>query len=662
MQGGFFGVEVFFVLSGYLITSLLLAEWRSSESIGLGRFWARRARRLLPALFCLVIVVAIRQAVVGPAGAVPGFGADAVATLFYFANWHQIASGSGYFAQTALVSPLQHTWSLAIEEQFYVIWPILVIGVGALAVKLRRDMLGCLLVLAALGSLASAVEMALLFHGSAGLNRVYYGTDTRAQGLLAGSCLAIVLAMGRARRQPDQGADRRRGTAVILQICGAVGMAAIVLSTVYASGLSPWIYRGGFFMIDVAAVAVIVSATARHTGAFSLTRLVFEWAPLRWIGVISYGLYLWHFPLFLWLDAATTGLDGAALLALRLAVTLVVAAVSYLVIEQPVRQRRLGDVAIAALGAVGLSGALAVVLVATSAAAAVPVAPVPLVSTTTTTTSAVPGVVSAAPAPTCRVLLPLPPPFRVYATFHRCPPVRLLMVGDSVGLTLGLQLGHLDQNYGVLLYLKTILGCGFDDRGLIDSDGSFTAENAQACAASFATWSQEMSQIHPQVVLVEMGWWDSMDHLWNGQDVHLGQPAYDQYLEGRMVALGRELGAGGAHVVFLTIPWMDPPPLPNGSEPPAASASRHDEINHLLAEAVARLGPSAHVFDIAPYVTPSGEFQADVGGSICRESDGVHFYFGPSHITTTPTYCGEELQAALLPYLARLATPAPVRH
>ena len=121
--GGFLGVEAFFVLSGFLITSLLIAEWRRSATISLAEFWARRARRLLPALFCLVAVVGLYEALASSTDLVPDLKGDGIATLFYFGNWHEIATQSNYFAATGPVSPLQHTWSLAIEEQFYIVWP-----------------------------------------------------------------------------------------------------------------------------------------------------------------------------------------------------------------------------------------------------------------------------------------------------------------------------------------------------------------------------------------------------------------------------------------------------------------------------------------------------------------------------------------------------------
>ena len=189
LAGGFLGVEVFFVLSGFLITSLLISEWLDRGKIALGAFWARRARRLLPALVVLVAVIGLYYTTAGSAKAVPGLLGDGFAALFYYSNWHQIATGASYFAASGPVSPFQHTWSLGIEEQFYALWPLLVLaavwcvrrGGGSKPASLRL-----LLAVALLGVVASAAQNALAFDGGSGLDRVYYGTDTRATGLSRG--------------------------------------------------------------------------------------------------------------------------------------------------------------------------------------------------------------------------------------------------------------------------------------------------------------------------------------------------------------------------------------------------------------------------------------------------------------------------------------------
>jgi len=692
-QGGWFGVEAFFVLSGFLITSLLVAEWRASSTVRLGRFWARRARRLLPALFCLVAATAIQQAIVGVNGAVPDFRGDGISTLFYYANWHQLATGTGYFALTALPSPLLHTWSLAIEEQFYLVWPLLVLAILSLGRRRpqgeqspgvpgppvpggsERTRLKVLFAVAALGSIASAVEMGVLFHRGSGLNRVYYGTDTRAQGLLAGAALAAALALSRSRRAVradagagaagddpswglDEPAPRPAWRWWALQTCGLAGMGVLVAAVGLASWTSGWWYRGGFLGVDVAALAVIGSVVA-HGSRPSVTRLALRSWPLRSTGVISYGLYLWHYPLFLWLTAANTGLAGTSLLGLRLAASFGAAIVSYFVVEQPIRERQVPPLVVRLLAPIGLSGALAPVVAAGNVAAAVPLLPqVPAGSVGTTTTVPVKWT---GKGQSCRVQLPVPSLSPVYKTFHTCPPVRTMIIGDSVGQTISFQLDIHQERYGVLLDNSTLQGCGYIETGLVGAPPSSWANFNSPCYTGFATWKAAAAKFRPQVVLVEMGWWDSMDHLIDGQDMYLGETSFDTMLVRQMVALIDEMDTGGARVVLLSVPWMLPPPWPDGVEMPAALSYRHHLINALLQQAAAERPGKASYFDIGPYVTPAGRFEPDVGGSICRTSDGIHLYWGTNVFHVPQTYCGAALQAGLLPWIRLLVGKVKAR-
>src|ERR1700744_1886505 len=335
--GGFLGVDMFFVLPGFLIPSLLVAEWGRSGAIALRAFWARRARRLLPALFALVAAIGVYYALAGPTKAIPGLQGDGIATLLYISNWHQVAAGTNYFAASGPVSPLQHTWSLAIEEQFYLLWPLLVLAVLGLARRrgaTERRSLQVLLGLSLTGALAAAVEMALLFNSGRGLDRVYYGTDTRATGLLLGASLAIALAIGRrpnpaeraAQPAPPAPGPSARWARQALGAAGLLLLPVLAAAIVLADGDDAWLYPFG--MIDTDAVmAVLIAAVVIQPRSIAARLLAV--APLRSVGKISYGLYLWHFPLFLWLDEASTGRRGAALLALRLGVTLAVSLVSY---------------------------------------------------------------------------------------------------------------------------------------------------------------------------------------------------------------------------------------------------------------------------------------------------------------------------------------------
>ncbi len=199
LQGGFFSLDIFYVLSGYLITGLLVSEYRKRSAIKLSAFWLRRARRLLPALLIVLVAVTLMVRFAEPAGLYPDFRLSALSALFYFSNWWQIATSGNYFAATGPVSPLTHTWSLAVEEQFYLIWPLVVLAVMHLSRNFVRG-IRVLLVLSVAGAVASAVEMALLYHPTANTTRLYFGTDTHAQSILVGSVLACSMTMIQMRR------------------------------------------------------------------------------------------------------------------------------------------------------------------------------------------------------------------------------------------------------------------------------------------------------------------------------------------------------------------------------------------------------------------------------------------------------------------------------
>ena len=335
LAGGFLGVDAFFVLSGFLITSLLLAEHARHNRIRLAAFWARRARRLLPALLVVLIVVIVAAPRLISGEEVGLLRGDALATLLYVANWRMIYRGDDYFTQTATPSALQHAWSLGIEEQFYVLWPLIVV---AILIILRRKAFGTLLAVCLLGFAASVVAAAVLFE-PLDSNRAYFGTDTRAQALLIGCALAVLLF----RRRPavpaaHAGPTRRFNVgraALTLAATAAVG--GIGWLWVNADGTAAWLYLGGLTGGAIAVAIVLAHAVLNPDAAIG--RLL-SLPPLVWVGKISYGLYLWHWPLFQFLNAERTGLHGPQLLAVRLVATFAISAVSFALIEQPIRMRR----------------------------------------------------------------------------------------------------------------------------------------------------------------------------------------------------------------------------------------------------------------------------------------------------------------------------------
>ena len=663
--GGFLGVEMFFVLSGFLITSLLVAEWGRSGAIALRAFWARRARRLLPALFALVAAIGVYYALAGPTKAVPGLQGDGIATLLYFSNWHQVAAGTNYFAASGPVSPLQHTWSLAIEEQFYVLWPLLVLRVLAFARRRGasdRRSLQVLLGVSLSGALLAATEMGFLFNGGHGLDRVYYGTDTRATGLLLGAALAIALAI---RRKPDpahRATTARPLPAWARQALGAAGLlllGALAVGLVVADGDDAWVYPFGMLATDAGMVVLIagVVVAPRAAGARLLAL-----PPLRAVGRISYGLYLWHFPLFLWLDETSTGLHGAALLVLRLSVTLTVSLISYAVIEQPIRQRRRPTWVVHGLAPVGAGAAVVSLLMASAAsslpvgvpaAARLPKAPARLAGTDG------PCVVKLADSSRLGMTpvgadhvakfeyAALGKSDLVWSgsgtkTFTTCPPKRVLVVGDSLAFTLGLPMMDDEQSYGVQISNAALLGCAFSTRGQLDVNGTFEDPPA-GCLTALEQWESDVQRVHAQEVVVELGYRDEFDWRWGNQTVHLGLPSFDAYLQHQIDQFVSVLTRGGVKVLFLSVPYTHPPDRADGTPAPAASPDRHAEINAMLDGEAKRHPGSVRVLDVDRTVSPDNRYDARVKGQLCR-FDGIHF----------SVYCAKLLEPTVLGDARRL--------
>jgi peptidoglycan/LPS O-acetylase OafA/YrhL len=333
--GGFLGVDLFFVLSGFLITSLLVAEHRSSGRIGLGNFWVRRVRRLLPALLLVLFAVGVVSWLREDGAVQHQIALDGLASLFYVANWRFIASGQSYVMQFVDfgLSPLRHMWSLAIEEQFYLLWPLVVLGLAAVVRRWRgatpRSLGRSLAVLCGVMALASAARMVLGAFAGESLDRLYYGTDARLFMILLGSAVGAI-AVGR-----PQLSGRWRSAVIV---GGSIAGLAVLVATFTVRTTDAWLYRGGY--VGVAVVLCVIMVGTAQSGPNPLSR-VLSLRPLVGLGLISYGVYLWHWPISVWLTPASTGFDGVVLFAVRSALTLVVSLASYRLLEQPIRRGEL---------------------------------------------------------------------------------------------------------------------------------------------------------------------------------------------------------------------------------------------------------------------------------------------------------------------------------
>jgi len=321
LPGGFLGVDVFFVISGYLITSLLLREFRGTGHIGVTRFWLRRARRLLPAVGVLIAVAMIVSAIADP-NKIDQTRGDALASLFYFANWHFIFAHTSYFEQFGRPSLFTHLWSLSVEEQFYLFWPI-VFAAGMKLFGRSRLLLGVLA-----GAIASVVLAWILFDPGHDASRVYYGTDTHAVGLLAGVALALVWSPVEIRTHKSFGPL----VGPILDALGVVALGYLILSFVHVHDYDLALWHGGYAWVAIA-TALLLAALA-HPAA-RLGNIIGRPA-LLWLGLRSYSFYLWHWPvLVMTRPGVDIDLPRGILIPLQLIACLILADLSYRFVELP---------------------------------------------------------------------------------------------------------------------------------------------------------------------------------------------------------------------------------------------------------------------------------------------------------------------------------------
>ena len=329
-KSGFLGVTVFFVLSGYLITGILISEVEEEGTIDLKNFWLRRIRRLVPAVMSMAVVIIFVSAVVNRVIFTKGCK-DFLASVLGFNNWWQIFNKVSYFEAAGVTSPFTHCWSLAIETQFYLIYPLILLGIYKLAKsrgegRAKRGLLfaGVTLLLA----LISVILMIVLFDPQQDASRVYYGTDTRAFSLLFGALLAILWEY---RMVP------RRLSASVNMVLGSVSFAVLLVMTIAINGSSNFWYRGGQFFGTILTVLMVYAVSGRKTW---LSRFLSN-PVLKWIGDRSYSIYLWHYPIILLISKGIKASWWITLIEIVLSVVL--AELSYRFIETPIRHGIIGE-------------------------------------------------------------------------------------------------------------------------------------------------------------------------------------------------------------------------------------------------------------------------------------------------------------------------------
>lgn len=614
--GGFFGVDVFFVLSGFLITGLLVSEYRQNAGIGLRRFWAHRIRRLGPALLVMLAGIALYAYFLAPSDTLGELRTNALATLLYVNNWHQVSGGQGYFAALNTPQPLLHTWSLSIEEQFYVVWPLVVLGVLTWSRSLRT-----LLVVTVTGAVASAVAMVVVYGNGAGANRAYYGTDTRAQALLIGAALAIVLAHPLPRRragpvtttslvrQVSLGTTARSAVVAL----GAAGLVTVVWLAYSVDSTSSWIYRGGFTLVALATAALIACVALVPPSPWS--RLL-ALRPVRYVGAISYGLYLYHWPIFVVLDNARTGLSGWALFALRVACSFAVAAVSLHFLEMPIRRGLLRGWRgwVAAPIAVGAAAALTVASTA-GATVAVNQAPSSVTTTFSVPKGGDPGTAPGVPS----------------VPAGTDGPVRVLLVGDSEASFLGFGLGPESGTYNVEYAGDGVFGCGlltyatsFHGTVVTGSVGDRGGHVPVPCATQLTRWRADVETYHPDVVLLAEGEYEVRDQFVGTGTTNLLSPAFVRQETSAVTHGVAVLGSTGAPVVLLTAPYYHQQEQANGSPWPEDAPGRVDRYNAILRDVAARSGGRVVVADLGAKLDPGGRYAQSLSGVDLRFADGIH--------------------------------------
>jgi peptidoglycan/LPS O-acetylase OafA/YrhL len=530
LSGGFLGLTTFFTLSGFLITGLLLSEFASTNRVSLGNFYGRRFRRLLPAALIGIVVAAFVSAALHDGQTSLNFRFDALSALADVANWRFLVSGRAYANLLATPSPLLHYWSLSVEEQFYLVLAPLIVAVLALARGRRALLAGVLVTLSAL----SFVDGWFMVNQS--IDRAYYGTDTRALEFLIGALLAVVMSRRTLTRLQS------RTVAAI----GPIALVALACGTAITQVTDVGLFRGGLLLFAVGSGLVVLAACEPGP-----VRWLCSIPVLIWLGRISYGVYIFHWPVFIWLNHARTGLSPLPLTAVRLTVTIGLAAVTYALVEQPIRQRRM------VRGRTRWVAAPAAISVAAAGALVVGAVAPPLAATFA------PEVSQAAVLREAQRQLQASPETQPVASHTNDstpaaaprPVRRVLIVGDSVALTLGRGIERWGAAHGVAVLNDGVIGCpllvGADVRGY----WGVAHRDADMCQ-THRTWPKYLSEFQPDLVLALYGAWDVYDASFDrGRTwVHAGVPAFDRFYRSQVEDSARRLRETGAHLLWVTPP------------------------------------------------------------------------------------------------------------
>jgi peptidoglycan/LPS O-acetylase OafA/YrhL/lysophospholipase L1-like esterase len=639
MPGGYLGVSLFFTLSGFLITRLLLAEVDATGTIGVGAFYARRARRLLPAsLLCLAaIAVAAR---VGEFDGVGHLRRDLLGAIAQVYNWVQLGAGGSYgdlvSSSAGIRSPLDHYWSLAIEEQFYWLWPLVLLAGVAVARRrgLGRDGRRRALTRLVIGAAALSALAAPLIAVVWGPDAAYWATPARAAEILLGAAAAALHGSGRLQRVPTWTVP--------------AGLAAIVALSVALPSDRGFAYHGGLVVVGLISATVLLGLRRP-----SPTRRLLSARPLVAVGAVSYGLYLFHWPVFVLLDPARTGLDGAALFACRIAVTVAVTIASYWIVEQPVRRATWAPprtlvagtlasfVTLAAIAAapaaageywtshdadasraaITPSGSLAP-LVAVHAPVTADEHPGPSVPPTTVPATA--GDLPGPSVPATTVPATTDPAATPPATVAPSRPVRILVIGDSTAEAAGTGLTSWALDHPDLAQVSVLASgkCGMVRGGEVPGDGGDDSYQ-RTCEDLVANrLLPAVQQLQPDVVAIFVVARDSEAREW---DPHEGvltptDPRYAARIEAAYRAVSALIVAGSP---AATVVWVRPPTIdPYWKDTTGAylDADGHAVVDSIAAELAAEDPAHAAVVDLRTWMESTGYATRED-----MRPDGIHF-------------------------------------
>jgi peptidoglycan/LPS O-acetylase OafA/YrhL len=596
LPAGFLGVDVFFVVSGFLISRLVLAEIVRTQSLGLGHFWARRARRLLPALATMTLVVVIAVAIKFSDVELHDIRAQVLGTLFYCANWVMIYAKGSYFTSVGRPSPFLHMWTLAVEEQFYLVLP-LVFFAGRRVIARHPVRTS---IVALLGAIASTVWMAVLVSPTGDPSRAYLGSDSHAMGLLVGVALGVLAGAG----SPWEAvASKLRANPAATRAGGVVGIGALLALLVtmrVVDGNTYGLYRGGFLAFSLACgaiVAVVVMLPATR---------VAEMLRAPWlvaVGLRSYSLYVWHWPVRVFISPSS-GLDGAGLFIVRVVVSVVLAEISFRVIERPFRvgtvARRTGS-----RGAIFYFAAIAAVCALLVGTIVAPVALPPSdlgraaaaiqkhqTSTTTPGTGTAPAV----------------------------PALHVDVFGDSTALVFGLAGAYHARELHVVVGGDARLGCGVVQ---VDhfSDGR-VVDNPKECAGWQARWRAQLHKNPHAVVALMTGAWDILDQESSAGVVRFGTPEWTSLVTTSLRSALQVLTSDGRTVQLFEVPCYGAGdanfPLPERSDPARIAA-----LNEIF-EQTAQAMPRVEIVHWRTLVCPGGHRVESLGGVRLWEPDDVH--------------------------------------